>query len=127
MGSKKEHMLLNINKTTRLYKVIDENTVENAYVFLFANTDSKKHTYYFEIVNNDKVKIVRPKKEFVLAGGKKRKKVVVLRTTEKLAKDARKDTPIPLKIRAYALDDKEKIVVERNTVFVYPRLDQLKK
>ena len=129
MGSKKEHMLLNVNKTTRLYKILDHGGVENDYIFLFANTDSKKHTYYFEIEGElkDKLKIVRPKEPFSIAPGQKRKKVVVLRTTEKLANDTRKDVPIPVTIKAFAVDDKEKIAVERHTVFVYPRADLLKK
>ena len=33
MGSTKEHMLLNVNKTTRLYKVLDHGVVENDYLF----------------------------------------------------------------------------------------------
>jgi cytochrome c oxidase accessory protein FixG len=127
MGSKKENMLLNINKTTRLYKTLPNNVVENDYLFLFANTDSKRHTYYFDIVCNDKIEIVRPTKPFSIAPGKKRKKVVVLRTHDKLADSTRKDVPIPVTIRAYATDDKENIVIERHTVFVYPRADQLKK
>jgi len=127
MGSKKEHMLLNVNKTTRLYKILDDGTVENDYIFLFANTDSKPHKYYFEILNNDKIEIIRPKEPFKLGAGKKKKKVVILQTKEKLANDARKDVPIPITIRAYAVDDKEKIVVDRNTVFVYPRVDLVKK
>jgi len=127
MGSTKEHMLLNVNKTTRLYKILDHGVVENDYLFLFANTDSKRHTYTFEIVDNDKIEIIRPKEPFSIAPGKKRKKVVVLRTKEKLADNARKDVPIPLTIKAYAVDDKEKIIVERHTVFVYPRADLLKK
>ncbi len=127
MGSKKEHMLLNINKTTRLYKPLPHGVVDNDYLFLFANTDSKRHTYYFEVVGNDKLEIIRPKKPFSIAPGKKRKKVVILRTKEKLADSTRKDVPIPVTIRAYATDDKEKIVVERHTVFVYPRADQLLK
>jgi hypothetical protein len=94
---------------------------------LFANTDSKRHTYYFDIVGNDKIEIVRPKKPFSIAPGKKRKKVVVLRTHDKLADSTRKDVPIPVTIKAYATDDKENIVIQRHTVFVYPRADQLKK
>ncbi len=129
MGSTKEHMLLNINKTTRLYKILDNGEVENDYIFLFANTDSKRHTYYFEIEGDlkDKIEIVRPKEPFSIAPGKKRKKVVVLRTKAHLAESTRKDVPIPVTIKAYAVDDKEKIVVERHTVFVYPRADLLKK
>jgi cytochrome c oxidase accessory protein FixG len=127
MGSKKEHMLLNINKTTRLYKTLPHGVVENDYLFLFANTDRKNHTYFFEIVDNDKMEIVRPKKPFSISAGKKRKKVVVIRTKDKLADNTRKDVPIPVTIKAYAIDEPEKIVVERHTVFVYPRADQLKK
>ncbi|DAB39866.1 MAG TPA: cytochrome c oxidase accessory protein CcoG [Sulfurovum sp. UBA12169] len=127
MGSKKEHMLLNVNKTTRLYKILDHGVVENDYLFLFANTDSKKHTYTFEIVGNDKIEIERPKEPFELAAGQKRKKVVVLKTSHMLANDMRKDVPIPVKIKAYAVDDKENIIVERDTVFVYPRADLIKK
>jgi cytochrome c oxidase accessory protein FixG len=129
MGSTKENMLLNVNKTTRLYKTLPNSVVENDYLFLFANTDSKRHTYYFELEGalKDKIEIVRPKDSFSIAPGKKRKKVVVLRTKMKLADDARKDTPIPVTIKAYAEDDKENIMVIRHTVFVYPRSDLLKK
>ena len=127
MGSKKEHMLLNVNKTTRLYKILDNGVVQNSYLFLFTNTDSKEHTYFFEIVDNDKIKIVRPKEAFKIAAGKKKKKVVIFETNEQLANDARKDVPIPVTLRAYALDDKEKIVIDRQTVFVYPRIDLVKK
>jgi cytochrome c oxidase accessory protein FixG len=127
MGSTKENMLLNVNKTTRLYKIHDNGVVENDYIFLFTNTDSKPHTYYFEIADNDKIKIVRPKEPFKIGAGKKKKKVVILETDVQLAKDTRKDVPIPVTIRAYATDDKEKIVIERKTVFVYPRIDLIKK
>ena len=75
----------------------------------------------------DKLQIVRPKEPFSIAPGKKRKKVVVLRTDKVLADSTRKDVPIPVTIKAYAVDDKKKIVVERHTVFVYPRADLLKK
>jgi len=127
MGSKKEHMLLNINKGQRLYKVLDNGVVQNDYIFMFANTDRKAHTYYFEIVGNDKITIKRPSEPFKLGAGKKKKKVVILETSEKLADNARKDVPIPLLIRAYATDDKEKITVDREMVFFYPRADLVKK
>ncbi len=125
VGSKKENMLLNVNKTTRLYKLLEHDGVENDYIFLFTNTDSKPHTYYFEVVGNDKIKIVRPTEPFRIGAGQKKKTVVVLETHEELADDARKDVPIPLHIRAYAVDDKKNIVVDRESVFVYPREDLL--
>lgn len=127
MGSKKEHMLLNINKGQRLYKVLDNGVVQNDYIFMFTNTDSKEHTYYFEIVGNDKITINRPAEPFKLGAGMKKKKVVILETKEQLANNARKDVPVPILIRAYATDDKEKIMVEREQVFFYPRADLVKK
>jgi cytochrome c oxidase accessory protein FixG len=127
MGSTKENMLLNVNKTTRLYKLLDGGVIQNDYLFLFTNTDSKAHKYFFEIVGNDDIKIVRPRESFKLSAGKKKKKVVVLETSKELANDKRKDVPIPVTIRAYAEDDKEKISVIRKTVFVYPRIDLVKK
>ncbi|MEA2047635.1 MAG: cytochrome c oxidase accessory protein CcoG [Campylobacterota bacterium] len=127
MGSKKEHMLLNINKGQRLYKVLEGGVVQNDYIFMFANTDREAHHYYFEIVNNDKITIKRPTEAFKLGAGKKKKKVVILETKEQLSNNARKDVPIPLTVRAYATDNKEKIVVDREIVFFYPRADLIKK
>ncbi len=127
MGSKKEHMLLNINKGQRLYKVLDNGVVQNDYIFMFANTDREEHTYYFEIVGNDKITIKRPAEPFKLGAGQKKKKVVILETKEQLANNTRKDVPVPILIRAFATDDKEKIMVEREQVFFYPRADLVKK
>lgn len=127
MGSKKEHMLLNINKGQRLYKVLDGGVVQNDYIFMFANTDREDHTYYFEILGNDKITIKRPAEAFKLGAGKKKKKVVILETKEQLANNTRKDVPVPITVRAYATDNKEKIVVDREVVFFYPRADLVKK
>ena len=123
MGTKKEHMLLNINKTAQLYRFTHDGKIVNDYTFLFQNTDSKNHTYYFKVEGHPDIKILRPTKPFELNAGKKIKKIVTLWATKPLAKDMRKDTPIPIKIKAFAVDAPKKIVVERNTVFVYPRWD----
>ncbi|MRJ02295.1 MAG: cytochrome c oxidase accessory protein CcoG [Epsilonproteobacteria bacterium] len=122
MGSKKERMLLNINRTSQLYKIEPDGTVKNTYVFLFQNTENEKHKYYFEVVNNKDILIERPKKPFTVIPGKKVKKVVILSTKKVLAKNEEKDTPIPIKIRAYAVDNPE-ISVYRDTIFVFPRWD----
>ena len=127
MGTKKEHMLLNINRTSQLYKIEPNGVVENSYIFLFQNTDIKDHKYYFKVLNNKDITIKRPSKEFKLIAGKKVKKIVILQTDKPLVKDSNKDTPIPITIRAYATDDAKKIVVDRKTVFVYPRWDVYQK
>ena len=127
MGSTKEHMLLNINRTSQLYKIKDSGkTVENDYVFLFQNTDSEDHKYYFEVSNKD-IKILKPSKPFLLRARKKAKKVVILKTTKTLIDTDRKDTPIPITIKAFAVDDKKDIVVKRNTIFFYPSKKVLEK
>ena len=134
MGSTKEHMLLNINKETRLYatKLMPDGKVrvDNAYEFLLQNTENEKMKFYFEVIPpkgmENKIKIAKPSVEFSAVPGIKKKKVVVLRTTEVLVDDARKDTIIPITIRAYAVGHEDKIVVFRKSTFVFPRADVLK-
>jgi cytochrome c oxidase accessory protein FixG len=120
MGSTKEHMLLNINRTSQLYKVVDNGkNIENAYTFLFQNTDSKDHTYYFETTNPDVV-VKKPSKPFVIQAGRKTKEVVILSSSSQFSKSKEEDTLLALQIKAYATDDKENIVVLRDTTFIYP-------
>lgn len=134
MGSTKEYMLLNINKENRLYSInhTDEGKVrvENAYTFLFQNTLDKNHNYYFDVVApkgmEGKIKIETPTEPFSVRPGIVKKKVIVLYTDEMLVNDDRKDTIIPLTIKAYAMDDKAKIAVVRQSTFTFPRADLVK-
>lgn len=123
ISTKKEHMLLNINRTTELYNINFDNgnpIIANDYTFMFENTDRKDHKYYFEIDNPD-IKIVRPAKEVKFKAGTKRKIIVRLVATKQLVNDERKDTIIPIVIKAFAVDDKENINIERKTIFAYPK------
>lgn len=134
MGSTKEHMLLNINKETRLYstKLLPDGKVQvvNAYEFLLQNTQNEKMDYFFEVIAPEgmegKIVIDTPNTKFGVVPGVKKKKIVVLSTTEVLADDERKDTAIPIKIRAYAVGHEDKIVVFRDSTFIFPRADILK-
>jgi len=125
MGGKKEYMLLNVNKTTQLYKIKDDGVVTNNFLFLFQNTDSKRHKYNLEVIDHKDIYIKRFS-PFNLSAGKLAKKVVILETSKKLVDDAEKDTPIPVTIRAYAVDEPERIQVFRKAIFIYPRSDKLK-
>jgi len=126
MGGKKEYMLLNINKSTALYKLKEGNIVENNYTFLFQNTQRENYTYNLEVIGEYKGKIkIKGFREFKLSGGKLRKKVVKLYTNELLVNNDRQSTPITLQIRAYAIENQEKISVIREAVFLYPRSDKL--
>ncbi|MCK4737521.1 MAG: cytochrome c oxidase accessory protein CcoG, partial [Sulfurimonas sp.] len=134
MGSKKEHMLLNINKENRLYsvkKVPDGRVrVDNAYEFLLQNTKNEKMKFFFEVILpkdiEGKIEILKPKKEFTVVPHVKKKKIVVLRTYDMLADDSRHDTIIPITVRAYALGHEDEIVVFRKSTFTYPRADIIK-
>ncbi len=134
LGSTKEHMLLNINKETRNYstKLLQDGKVrvENAYEFLLQNTENEKMKFYFEVIPpkgmEGKIVIVKPTKEFTAVPGIKKKKIVVLRTTQMLVDDNRKDTIIPITIRAFAIGHEEKIVVFRKAIFIFPRADIIK-
>ena len=135
MGSKKEHMLLNVNKENRLYDitVLDDgrHKVDNAYIFLFQNTQNEDHMYYFDVIPpagmEGKIKIAKPSEPFKVRPGVKKKQIVLLYTDEMLVDDATKDTVIPITIHAYATDAKDKIVVDRKSTFTFPRSDILKK
>jgi len=133
MGTTKEHMLLNVNKETRLYstKLVDDGKVrvDNAYEFLLQNTENDDMKFFFEVIPpkdiNGKITIAKPTRAFKVVPGIKKKKIVVLRTTDVLVENDRKDTIIPIVIHAYALDKdgkpSKKISVLRNTTFVFPK------
>ncbi len=130
MSTTKEHMLLNINKESRLYNIKDTPSakrVENAYVFLLQNTQNKDHKFYFDVIApkgfEGKIKIAKPSAPFMAHPGAKKKKVVILYTEDLLVDDSSKDTIIPITIRAYAVDNKKEIVVDRHSTFVFPRKD----
>lgn len=125
MGSKKEYMLLNINKTTQLYSIKEDNVVRNNFVLLFQNTEDKPLTYQLEVVGNKDIKIKRFK-PFTLNPGKLVKKVMILETNKVLVNDLTKDTPLKVTLRAYALEDPKRVSVLRQAVFIYPRADKLK-
>jgi len=125
MGGKKEYMLLNVNKTTQLYKIKENNVVTNNFVLLFQNTESKPLTYHLEVVDNKAIEIKRFK-PFTLSPGKMAKKVVILQTSERLVNDDTKDTPLTVTLKAYAKEDPKKVHVFRKAVFIYPRADKLK-
>ncbi|QOY54603.1 cytochrome c oxidase accessory protein CcoG [Candidatus Sulfurimonas marisnigri] len=134
MGSKKEHMLLNVNKENRLYsveKMADGKVrVDNAYEFLIQNTNSKDMKFYFDVILPEgikgKLEIVRPKEEFTVVPNVRKKKIVLLRTYDVLSGDGRHDTVIPITIRAFAIGHEDEIVILKPSTFTYPRADIIK-
>ena len=117
MSGKKESMLLNINRTSELYKALDQGEVENSYVFLVQNTQSKDHKFYFEI-DDKSIEISRPNKPFTLKAGAKQKVIVTLKS--KNENTSEKDLLKHINIRAYATDEPT-ISVQRASTFIYPK------
>ena len=117
MSGKKESMLLNINRTSELYKVLDQGEVENSYVFLVQNTQSKEHKFYFEI-DDKSIEISRPNKPFTLKAGAKQKVIVTLKS--KNENTSEKDLLKHINIKAYATDEPT-ISVQRASTFIYPK------
>lgn len=117
MSGKKENMLLNINRTSELYKVLDQGEVENSYVFLVQNTQNKEHTFFFEI-DDKSIEISRPSKPFMLKAGAKQKVIVTLKS--KNENTSEKDLLKHINIKAYATDEPT-ISVQRASTFIYPK------
>ena len=117
MSGKKESMLLNINRTSELYKVLDQGEVENSYVFLVQNTQNKEHTFFFEI-DDKSIEISRPNRPFTLKAGAKQKIIVTLRS--KNENTSEKDLLKHINIKAYATDEPT-ISVQRASTFIYPK------
>ncbi|RAX53811.1 cytochrome c oxidase accessory protein CcoG [Helicobacter sp. 16-1353] len=120
LSQTKSNMLLNINRTTESYKILENGIVENHYTMLFQNTDNKPHTYYFRILNNNDIQIKQPTESFEIKPGKKVRKRVFLYTTKDLSTDSSDDTIVPILIQAYATDD-ENIHITKESIFVYPK------
>ena len=117
MSGKKESMLLNINRTSELYKILGENEVENSYVFLVQNTQNKEHAFYFE-VDDKNIEISRPNKPFILKVGAKQRVIVTLKSKNENLSD--KDLLKHINIKAYATDEPA-ISVQRQSTFIYPK------
>lgn len=117
MSGKKENMLLNINRTSELYRVLEQGEVENSYVFLVQNTQNKEHTFFFEI-DDKSIEISRPSKPIKLKAGAKQKVIVTLKS--KNENTSEKDLLKHINIKAYATDEPT-ISVQRASTFIYPK------
>lgn len=127
VSTTKETMLLDIARDAELYETRAHHVVDNTYTMVFNNTDSKPHEIYFEILDVDGgdtakyLKILRPKEPFIVKAKEKKKIIVTLRTKEILP-----EGHYDIIIHAFAVDEKERVFVERKTNFVYPNHNKLK-
>ena len=123
-ASKKEPFLLNINKTTNLYKIKEDQKVTNNYILTFHNTQNKAYTFDINLEDRENFRIKRFK-PFKLEANKRIKKIFIVETKKRLFISKTKDTPLKIKINSFALENKE-IKLSRELSFVYPRSDLFK-
>ncbi|MAD43137.1 MAG: cytochrome c oxidase accessory protein CcoG [Arcobacter sp.] len=123
-ASKKEPFLLNINKTTNLYKIKEDQKVTNNYILTFHNTQNKAYTFDIKLEDSENFRIKRFK-PFKLEPNKRIKKIFIVETKKRLFISKTKDTPLKIKINSFALENKE-IMLSKELSFVYPRSDLIK-
>jgi cytochrome c oxidase accessory protein FixG len=77
----KEDFLVNVNKTTQLYKIKEKNIVSNNYVLTIHNTQDKTLDFNIKVLDEKNYRIKRFD-NFSLDANKKIKKVLIIETTE---------------------------------------------
>ncbi|MFT5660417.1 MAG: cytochrome c oxidase accessory protein FixG, partial [Sulfurimonas sp.] len=122
--SEKEYLLVNVNKTTQLYRIDKNGLVNNGYVMAIHNTQDRAYTYDVKISGNENFEI----KKFnpvTLDADKKAKKVLIIQSKENLNLSERKDTVLKLQLTIFARED-AKVKITRDVAFIYPRNELIK-
>jgi cytochrome c oxidase accessory protein FixG len=108
--SEKEPFLVNINRTTGLYKVDNNGNISNNYVLTIQNRMDKSYTFELNVLDNDfYVKRYSPLK----LDAQKRAKTVLVIGTKQINPTSK------VQITLHAKEDKN-IKVVKELVFVYP-------
>lgn len=123
-AAKKEPFLLNINKTTNLYKIKEEQKVTNNYVLTFHNTQDKEYTFDIKLDDTENFRIKRFK-AFKLEPNKRVKKIFIIETKKRLFISKTQNTALKIKINSFALENKD-ITLSKELSFIYPRSDLIK-
>ena len=123
-SAKKEDFLVNVNKTTNLYRVQEDGSVRNNYILTIHNTSKNAYTFHIKLKDNENFKIKRFNKKKISAS-KRVKTVLLIETKKKLFLSNKKDTALKIDIIVYAKED-ENIKLTKELAFIYPRSDLIK-
>jgi len=123
-SAKKEDFLVNVNKTTNLYRVQEDGSVRNNYILTIHNTSKNTYTFHIKLKDNENFKIKRFNKKKISAS-KRVKTVLLIETKKKLFLSNKKDTALKIDIIVYAKED-ENIKLTKELAFIYPRSDLIK-
>ena len=111
----KEDFLVNVNKTTELYKQNEEGIVSNNYILTIHNTKDETLTFDIKLKDEKNYKIKRFEK-FSLVAGAKTKKILIIETSKDYDKNIAKNSNITIEI--FSQDNRYKIT--KNISFVHP-------
>lgn len=111
----KEDFLVNVNKTTELYKQNEDGIVSNNYILTIHNTKDETLTFDIKLKDEKNYKIKRFEK-FSLVAGAKTKKILIIETSKDYDKNITKNSNITIEI--FSQDNRYKIT--KNISFVHP-------
>ncbi len=111
----KEDFLVNVNKTTQLYKIKENNIIANNYVLTFHNTQNETLNFDIKLLDEKNYKIKRFD-NFSLDAGKKIKKVLIIETTINYINPVNKISDIDIEFTTF---DK-KFKVTKKISFAHP-------
>ncbi|MDY0180453.1 cytochrome c oxidase accessory protein CcoG [Aliarcobacter skirrowii] len=111
----KEQFLVNINKTTELYKINENKNISNNYILTIHNTQDEDLTFNIKLQDEENFRIKRFE-QVSLKSGKRAKKILIIESTNDLKNIDSKNIPINIKI--YTLEKDYKII--RKLVFSKP-------
>jgi len=111
----KEDFLVNVNKTTELYKQNEDGIVSNNYILTIHNTKDEILTFDIKLKDEKNYKIKRFEK-FSLDAGAKTKKILIIETSKDYDKNIAKTSNITIEI--FSQDNRYKIT--KNISFVHP-------
>ena len=107
----KEQFLVNVNKTTELYKVTDDGKILNNYILTIHNTQDLPLTFDIKLKDESNFKIKRFE-EVLLEGGKKAKKILIVESLNDLKNISNKN--IPIFVEVYAKEKNFKVIKKLN-------------
>ena len=111
----KEDFLVNVNKTTQLYKIKENNIITNNYVLTFHNTQNETLNFDIKLLDEKNYKIKRFD-NFSLDAGKKIKTVLIIETTINYINPVNKISDIDIEFTTF---DK-KFKVTKKISFAHP-------
>ncbi|MDY0051369.1 MAG: cytochrome c oxidase accessory protein CcoG [Aliarcobacter sp.] len=111
----KEDFLVNVNKTTQLYKIKENNIVANNYVLTIHNTQDETLNFEIRVLDEKNYRIKRFD-SFTLDANKKIKKVLIIETTKDYVQATNNISDIDIEISTL----NKKFKVTKKISFVHP-------